>query len=494
MRIFTLNLAYALIPMCGSVIFGSTIAYGSATLNYIKIEFGPLSTFEVAAFQSLPAIVSIFAPHFWNFLLAKFKLKHVTCSLGLSGTVFWLLLLFMNKKFFWFAIVVRGLHGVILAGVCTVCPLYIGKLAPNDSRGLFGSLHAVGIAIGYVTFNLIGVTHKWQYPIYGSVCFLMVLGLGVWIIPNRFTKSQDDKLKKLKSKKISLKSSKKSSKIEKNRKNSFVDETSGSELTNNKLNDSEDSENERLSESVSKSLNDNSKNDEDEENEEKVDSITDKKYRKTLIISMIMMFCAQFSGTGSIIQNIAPLLSEVGLEIDAGYQASIALSAQLFMLLIGSVLMDRFGGRNLWFASSGGTALSLLFYALNIKFKWSKWIPMIALFGYQLFFGLGLASVPWYLLPENFPEHLKRTAQSLGTSMNWIAASIMMFMFPYLSEWLGQFGVMLLLMGINILVFFFGFFCVIEPDRNKNVSDNNKENDEDLKNYNDELINADTHL
>ena len=401
MRIFTKNLAYALIPLCGSVMFGSTIAYGSATLNYIKVDFGPLSTFEIAAFQSLPAIVSIFAPHFWNFLLARFKLKNVTSAVGISGLVFWALLLLMNKKFFWFAIVMRGFHGVTLAGVCTVCPLYFGSLAPDDSRGFFGSLHAIGIAIGYVTFNLIGATHKWQYPIYGSLVFLAIFGFLVWVIPDQFSKGRivthdDDSIK---------------------------------------------------------------------------ESIFDKKYRRTLIISMIMMFCAQFSGTGSIIQNIAPLLSEVGLEIDAAYQASIALSAQLFMLLISCLLMDKFGGRNLWLASSFGTTVSLLVYALNLNFSWSRWLPMIALFGYQLFFGLGLASVPWYLLPENFPEHLKRTAQSIGTSMNWLSAAIMMFLFPYLNKWLGQFGVMLLLMGINILVFLFGFFFVIEPQKIKNSED-----------------------
>ena len=43
-----------------------------------------------------------------------------------------------------------------------------------------------------------------------------------------------------------------------------------------------------------------------------------------------MAFFMSFSGIGSIMQNIAPLMSEVGLEFDAGYQAVIAICAQFF--------------------------------------------------------------------------------------------------------------------------------------------------------------------
>lgn len=450
MPICSRNFLYAMVPMCGSVIFGSTIVFGSATLNDLKKEFYPLSTFQISAFQSLPALLSIFGPYLWNFLLSKFSLRTVTSSVGIFGIASWLLLLLMSKKLFWFAIIVRGLDGVVLAGVCTVCPLFANLLATEGNHGLFGSVHPVGIAIGYVLFSLIGVCHRWQFQIYGSIVFLLALGCLVWTIPESAIRKSP--------------TSKNPNSRKNDQENSIEDELMNK---NENLNNDNDEQNNNTN------TNTNTQEDSQNELEDINDSIFDKKYRKQLIISMIMMFCAQFSGTGSIIQNTSPLLSEVGLSIDSGYQASIALSAQLFMLLIGSILMDRFGGQTMWIASSIGTTISLLIYALNVRFSWSKWIPMIALFGYQLSFGAGLASVPWYILPEPYPIHLKRTAQSIGTSMNWISASIMMFLFPYLQLWLGQFGVMLLLMGINILVLLFGIFFV--RDRNMEKKKEEKE-------------------
>lgn len=468
------NFLYAMVPMCGSVIFGSTIVFGSATLNDLKREFYPLSTFQISAFQSLPAILSIFGPYLWNFLLSKFSLRAVTSSVGIFGIFSWLLLLLMSKKLFWFAIIVRGLDGIVLAGVCTVCPLLANLLATEGSHGLFGSVHPVGIAIGYVTFSLIGVCHKWQFQIYGSIVFLLILGCFVWVIPESAIRKSSSTTKS-----SSNSQNDGASNLNSIPNKTMKDDSIEDELINNDNNTTQQTEqgqtnqNEQIEEVEIEDLN---------------DSIFDKKYRKQLIISMIMMFCAQFSGTGSIIQNTSPLLSEVGLSIDSGYQASIALSAQLIMLLIVSTLMDHFGGQVMWIVSSAGTTLSLLIYALNIKFSWSKWIPMIALFGYQLSFGAGLASVPWYILPEPYPIHLKRTAQSIGTSMNWTSASIMMFLFPFLQKWLGQFGVMTLLMGINILVLLFGIFFV----KDKNLEKKKKGNSNGFfnkKNNNNDKIN-----
>ncbi|OHT10906.1 major facilitator superfamily transporter [Tritrichomonas foetus] len=405
MQFCTINLLYALVLMCGSIVFGAIIAYGSATLKYIKVDFGPLSTFEIAAFQSIPALVSIFGPFLFNFMLSKMRRKVVTSITGCVGCGLWLSLLSMNKNYFWLAILIRGLHGLILSGVSLICPLYIIELSPEDSRGLFGSLHPIAIALGHVIYNLIGVTHQWEHPIYASAAFMLIFGTCVWFIPD----SPSDPKKKEK-------------------------EEEG----------------------------------EDEDIKIKKESVFEKKYRKDFIVAMILMFSVQFSGVGAIMQNCAPLLSEVGLSFDPGYQACLAVSAQLFTCMVSSLLIDKFGGKKLWIFSSSGTSAMLLLYALNVKFSWSKWIPMIVLFGYQCFFGLGLANVPFYFLSVFFPPHIKSTAMTIGMSLNWVSATIVMFFFPYLTEWTGQFGLMLILMGINVSCALFGVFFLKE-DRGVSV-------------------------
>lgn len=396
MKFFTINLLYALVLMCGSIIFGGIIAYGSATLNVLSIEFD-LSTFEYASFQSIPALISIVGPFLFNFLLSRMRRKIVTSITGCAGCAFWLALLSMNKKYFWLAILIRGFHGLILSGVSLICPLYIIELSPEDSKGFFGSLHPIAIALAHVIYNFLGVFHKWQYPIYLSAAFMLIFGTCVWFIPD----SPSDPKKK----------------------------------------------NPDNTEPISNDLK---------------ESIFDKKYRRDFIVSMILMFSVQFSGNTAIMQNCSPLLSEVGLDFDSGYQASMVVSAQLITCCISSLLIDKFGGKSLWVFSSSGTTLTLLLYALNVKFQWSKWIPMIVLFGYQLSFGLGLANIPFYYISIIFPPDIKQMAMAIGMSLSWVGATIVMFLVPYLESWIGQFGLMIILCGINLFCALFGLFFIKE--------------------------------
>ena len=167
-----------------------------------------------------------------------------------------------------------------------------------------------------------------------------------------------------------------------------------------------------------------------------------------------------FSGIGSIMQNIAPLMSEVGLKLDAGFQAAIAICAQFFSCFLSSILIDKLGYKFLWNLSSAGSALSLLLYGLNVKFEWSKILPMIFLFSFQFFFGIGLGSIPWIIPSIIFPSDLKPKAMTLVTSAVWIGASIVMFLFPFLQKWFGQFGLMMILSGLNAIDLLIGIVFV----------------------------------
>ena len=198
---------------------------------------------------------------------------------------------------------IRGFHGLILSGVSLICPLYIIELAPEDSKGIFGSLHPIAIALAHIIYNLVGVSHNWRYPIYLSAGFMVIFGSCVWFIPD----SPSDPKKN--------------------------DETKSLQIDDNK------------------------------------DSIFDKKFRKDFLVSMVLMFSVQFSGIGAITQNCSPLLHEVGLSFDSGYQATLAVSAQLIACLISSLLLDKFGSKVLWVFSSTGTSSMLLLYALNVKFQ-----------------------------------------------------------------------------------------------------------------------------
>lgn len=413
----SISLLYALILSCGSMSFGSIIAFGSATLRIIKVTFGPLSTFYIGAFQAAPAFIAIFAPILWNYLLKRTRIKICTAIAGISGCVFWLLILTMNKKYFWASIIIRGLLGITLAGCSAICPLYFTQIAPPDKKGFYGTFHIIFIIVGHIITNLLGVTHKWQPPIYLVSAFMLIFGTLVFVIPEN---ESDIEAKEL----------------------NALDQVELKKLdSENKTDDRISSE--ELSEATNKTV-----------------GLFDKPFRKHSIVTMSLLFLMQLCGIGSIMQNLAPLMSEVGLDFDAGYQASIAICAQLFSAFLSSILIDKYGMKILWNLSTGGSSLSLLFYGLNVKFNWSRWLPMIFLFCFQFFFGIGMGNIPWIIPSIVFPPDLKPKIISLGTSMTWLSASIVMFLFPYLQKWFGQFGLMMILTGINIFSFILGIFFV----------------------------------
>ncbi|OHT04959.1 major facilitator superfamily transporter [Tritrichomonas foetus] len=448
MQICNKTTLYALVLMCGSVVFGATISYSSATIQYIKIEFGPLSLFEVAAFQSIPSMVAIFSPFLFNYFLTHYRRKVVSSFLGLIGAIFWGLLLLMNKNYFWLAILIRGLHGIILAGVSLICPMYIIELSPDDSHGFFGTLNTIAISIGHVIYNLLGVTHNWKYPIYMTIGFLLIYGSFIWLIPDS---PSDIKIQQHNQKlKLPVKDNKKEQTNQLNVVNKNAEE-SQEELNNLYDDDNIDSK--------IRAINKHDQNNVKELNL-RAESIFQRKFLKPILLSIGMMCFLQLSGIGAIITNVAPLMSEAGLSFDPGFQAAIATSAQLFACLASSLIMDRFGRRKMWIFSSFGSAASLLVYALNIKLDWSKWLPMASLFSYLLFFGLGMASLPWFLVPEMFPDSVRSVGMTIATADNWLSASIATFLFPYIKKWLGQFGLMLILMGICTLCGIFGIAFV----------------------------------
>lgn len=399
----SISLIYALILACGSMTFGSILAFGSATLRIIKETFGPLSTFYIGAFQAAPAFAAIILPIFWSFLLKRFRINICSAMAGTTGIVFWPLLLTMNKKYFWISIIIRALLGITLAGISTICPLYFAQIAPAELKGFYGTVHTLFIIMGHLVTNLLGVTHKWQPPIYLATILMLIFTSFVFIIPDK----KDDQ---------------NTFKNKDEEKNIELDD-----IDKNKTNFAND-------------------------NTMKI-SIFDKSFRKRTFIAMALAFFMSFSGIGSIMQNIAPLMSEVG-------QAAIAICAQFFSCFLSSILIDKLGYKFLWNLSSSGSSISLFLYGLNVKFGWSRILPMIFLFSFQFFFGIGLGSNPWIIPSLIYPPELKPKAMSVITSLVWSGASIVMFLFPFLQKWFGQFGLMMILTGLNALNLIIGIFFV----------------------------------
>jgi MFS family permease len=199
-----------------------------------------------------------------------------------------------------------------------------------------------------------------------------------------------------------------------------------------------------------------------EEEAVEIPSIFEWKNFKGLFIGAFGMFCQQFSGINAILTNLTDIMSGSGLDVDPNIQAGIATLAQLFSIFISSIIVDRIGRRACWTISCSIMGVFLPLFALNSKYNWLHWLPMVAIFMYRLGFGLGLAPIPWFICSEIFNDKLRPAASSIVGVSNWTFAFLTIFLWPVIRDGLTLFGSMFLFTGIIVVAIIFGLIYI--PD------------------------------
>lgn len=414
------ELLYALVIIIGSMEVGWCITFVSPALPLIKEEFQGITTFESSAFQAIPALTAIAGTYWANFLMVKFSRKACLIVNAFCGAVFWLLLLTMSRKYFWASIVIRGLSGVVIGTYSTIDAVYVSELAPPELIGFFGVVNSMMISFGHCSFNLIGAAHSWRFNVYFGAGFCLLQGILTFLLPH-----------------------------------SPVDLKNKADLTIPIANELEE---------INPTM-------------RKKRSLFQKCYLAPMCIGLTLVVIQQFAGINAMVANMSPLLHAAGLSLDSNIQAGIATSAEFIAGFISAFIMDKFGRKKIWVFSCSGALTCMVIFAVNNKFNWSPIIPVIVLFLYMLFFGLGLAGIPWIIVPEMFDDDVRSIASSICTSLNWLGASIVTFCYPFMVESMTQFGSLLLFASICCFGLIFGIFFVPEDPQKYRQKDESYESD-----------------
>jgi len=206
-----------------------------------------------------------------------------------------------------------------------------------------------------------------------------------------------------------------------------------------------------------------SSNSSEKEESSPTESICQAEHLPSLFIGMLLMFFQQFSGVNAILTNLTDLFVAAHVEIKSGIASAIAASAQVISVFIGGSLMDKLGRKKIWIISLSGISGSLLLYSLTMKITMSSWIPIISVFAFLLFFGLGAGPIPWFIVPELFPSSLRAKASSITASTNWLCAFSVIFLFKAMVKSLTQFGSFIVFMIIAAAGSIFGVLYIQNP-------------------------------
>lgn len=162
-----------------------------------------------------------------------------------------------------------------------------------------------------------------------------------------------------------------------------------------------------------------------------------KKYKFPLMLAFAISFFNQFSGINALLYYARRIFSAAGLGEDAVFLSTVGIGiANLIFTLLGVLLIDRLGRKQLMYIGSVGYILTLATTALAFAFGWSSVIPP-ALFLFIGAHAIGQGAIIWVFISEIFPNHLRSKGQSFGTSVHWWLAAIIPAMVPSLFNSIG---------------------------------------------------------
>jgi sugar porter (SP) family MFS transporter len=163
-----------------------------------------------------------------------------------------------------------------------------------------------------------------------------------------------------------------------------------------------------------------------------------KKYRFPLVLAFLIALFNQFSGINAFLYYAPRIFEEAGLGENTALLSSIGIGfTNLVFTLLGIYLIDRLGRRQLMYIGSFGYILSLGLVAAAFLLDWSGIMVPVFLFLFIAAHAIGQGTVIWVFISEVFPNHLRGSGQSFGTSVHWVLAWLIPSSIPVLFSWVG---------------------------------------------------------
>ncbi len=163
-----------------------------------------------------------------------------------------------------------------------------------------------------------------------------------------------------------------------------------------------------------------------------------KKYRFPLILAFFIAFFNQFSGINAFLYYAPRIFEEAGLGESTALLSSIGVGAtNMVFTLLGVFLIDKLGRKQLMYIGSIGYIISLSLVACAFFLGWQGMAVPIFLFLFIAAHAVGQGTVIWVFISEIFPNHLRGSGQSFGSSVHWVLAAAIPSVFPFLVTSIG---------------------------------------------------------
>jgi sugar porter (SP) family MFS transporter len=158
--------------------------------------------------------------------------------------------------------------------------------------------------------------------------------------------------------------------------------------------------------------------------------------RNALIIAVGIMFFQQSAGINTIMYYCPKIFLMAGFADNvSAIGASVGVGiVNVVFTIVSLYFVDRIGRRKLYFLGMSGIFVSLVCLALCFAFNrhlgdTGKWLSIITVFLYIIFFAISVGPLGWLIITEIFPLKVRGLGSSIGSLSVWIFNSIVAFTF-----------------------------------------------------------------
>lgn len=211
-----------------------------------------------------------------------------------------------------------------------------------------------------------------------------------------------------------------------------------------------------------------------------------KKFLKNCIHAILFALFQQFSGINAILTNLTSIFENANIDLKPAVASMIVSCANMLGTIFSTYFVEKLGRKLTWIISSFGLAIFLLLIWLDGIIKFWSTLPVISLFIYCLFFGLGFGPIPWLIVPELFPDSVRSTFVSIAATCNWVFAAIVTFIWPLMESGLGLAWSFFLYAMVCILSGVYGIFLMPETQHKESNENDNKVHNDGIVDPNDE--------
>lgn len=180
-------------------------------------------------------------------------------------------------------------------------------------------------------------------------------------------------------------------------------------------------------------------------------------YLPFVLMLFVMMF-QQFSGINALIFYAAPIFKTAGFGENSEYVALFAVGlTAIFFTFVSVFLVDLFGRKILLFVSaltmavsSTGMGLSLFYQDCDVCSNINA-LAVVSVIVFEMGFSIGFGAIPWVLIAEMIPLHVRGYLGGVLSIVNWCCATIVVGCYLSYAREIGDDVAWWTFAGINVL-------------------------------------------